>query len=79
MIKFLIREIMKVKNTEEKISINNENKNILCTRENGRKLKMFWRPKHFDTLPDLIQPLSQGVGEGEGSRINPLNASVALM
>ena len=31
---------MKAKNIEEKISINNE-KNILCTRENGSKLKMF--------------------------------------
>ena len=34
------REIMKVKNIVEKLSINNE-KNILCTRENGSKLKMF--------------------------------------
>ena len=39
-IKSLIREVMKVKKIEEKIYINNE-KNILCTRENGRKLKMF--------------------------------------
>ena len=62
-IKSLIREIMKAKNIEEKISINNE-KNILCTRENGSKLKMFWRVKLFDILPDLIQPLSLGVGDG---------------
>ena len=39
-IKSLIREITKVKNIEEKISINNE-KNMLCTRENGSKLQMF--------------------------------------
>ena len=39
-LKSLIREMMKVKNIEEKISINNE-KNILGTRENGNKLKMF--------------------------------------
>ena len=45
-IKSLIREITKVKNIEEKISINNE-KNMLCTRENGSKLQMFWRPKLF--------------------------------
>ena len=31
---------MKVKNIEEKISKNNQ-KNILCTRENGSKSKMF--------------------------------------
>ena len=31
---------MKVKDIEEKISINNE-KNILCTRENGSKWKCF--------------------------------------
>ena len=33
-IKSLIREITKVKNIEEKISLNNE-KNMLYTRENG--------------------------------------------
>ena len=30
-------------------------KTILCTSENGEngsKLKMFWRPKLFDILPD---------------------------
>ena len=54
---------MKGKNTEEKISINNE-KNILCTRANDSKLKMFWRPKCFDILPDLVQPLSRGMGLG---------------
>ena len=42
---------MKVKNTEEKISINNE-KNILCTRQNGSKMQMFGRSKLFDTLSD---------------------------
>ena len=40
-------------------------KNILCTRKNGSKLKMFWRQKLFDILPDLIQPLSQGREVGE--------------
>ena len=45
-IKYLISEITKVKNIEEKISINNE-KNMLCARENGSKLQMFWRPKLF--------------------------------
>ena len=39
-IKCLIREITKVKHREEKISINNEKK-MLCTKENGSKLKMF--------------------------------------
>ena len=39
-IKYLISEITKVKNIEEKISINNE-KNMLCARENGSKLQMF--------------------------------------
>ena len=38
--KFLIRKIMKGKNTEEKVSRNNE-KNILCTTANDSKLKMF--------------------------------------
>ena len=32
--------------------------------KNGSKLKMFRRLKLFDILPDLIQPLSQGVGGG---------------
>ena len=53
-IKSLVSEIMKVKNIEEKISINNE-KNHTSTSENGEngsKLKMFWRPKLFDILPD---------------------------
>ena len=45
---------------EEEVSINNE-KNILCTRENGSKLKMFWRPKLFDTLPESA---SEWVGGG---------------
>ena len=57
-IKSLIREITKVKNIEEKISLNNE-KNMLYTRKNGNKLKMFWRPKPFDILPDSA-PLSRG-------------------
>ena len=65
-IKFSITEIMKVKNIEEKHSINNE-KNILCTRENGSRLKMFSRPKHFDILPDLIHTLSRR-GGGEKKR-----------
>ena len=34
-IKSLIREAIKVKNIEEKISLNNEEKNMLFTRENG--------------------------------------------
>ena len=34
---------------EKKISINNE-KNTLCTKENDIKLKIFSRPKLFDTL-----------------------------
>ena len=45
-IKSLIWEITKVKNIEQKISLKNE-KNMLYTRENGNKLKMFWRPKLF--------------------------------
>ena len=56
--------LTRVKNIEEKISVNNEKKNILCTREKGSKLKMFWKPKLFDILPDLIHPLSRGVGGG---------------
>ena len=39
-IKFLIREIMKVKNMDEKISINNE-KNILCRRKMAASWKCF--------------------------------------
>ena len=38
-IKSLIQEITKVKNIEEKISLNNE-KNMLYTRENGNQLKI---------------------------------------
>ena len=38
--KFVVREIMKVKNIEKKNSINIK-KNILCTSENDSKLKMF--------------------------------------
>ena len=34
-VKSLIREITKVKSIEEKISLNNEKKNMLYTRENG--------------------------------------------
>ena len=40
MIKTITREIMRAKNIEEKTSINNE-KNVLCTGENGNKFKMF--------------------------------------
>ena len=40
MIKTITREIMRAKNIEEKTSINNE-KNVLCTGENGSKFKMF--------------------------------------
>ena len=45
---------------EEKISINN-GKNMLCTKENDSKLKMFWRPKRWDILPDSV--FDGGVGK----------------
>ena len=55
-LKSLIREITKVKNIEEKVSINNE-KNVVCTIEND--YLTFY----------LIQPLSgRRVGVGRGSR-----------
>ena len=51
-LKSLIREILKVKNIEEKVSINNR-KNIRCTKENDSTLKIFWKLKLSDTLSYL--------------------------
>ena len=55
-IKFLIREIMKVRGNIKHIGkkFNNHEKNLLRTRENSSSLKMFWKPKLFDILSDLI-------------------------
>ena len=53
-IKSLIREITKVKNIEEKFSLNNEKKEI------DNNLKMFWRPKVFDILSDSAFDLAVG-------------------
>ena len=64
-IKSLIREITKVKNIEEKISLNNEKK-MLYTRENGSKLEMFWRPNFFDILSDFILSSALELGGGRG-------------
>ena len=66
-LKSLIREITKVKNIEEKVSMNNEKKDIICTRENGNRLKMFGRPKLFDTLSDSASECVR-VGVDQGSR-----------
>ena len=46
-----LREITKVKNIEKKFQ-QTMIKNILCTREKGGRLKIFCRPKLFETLPD---------------------------
>ena len=51
-LKSLIREILKVKNIEEKVSINNR-KNIRCTKENDSTLKIFWKLKLSETLSYL--------------------------
>ena len=63
--KSLIRAITKVKNIEEKISLNNEKK-MLYTRENGSKLEMFWRPNFFDILSDFILSSALELGGGRG-------------
>ena len=57
----LIREIAKVKNVEEKVSINNK-KNKIFTSKNGSKLKMFWRLKLFDTLSDSVSDWGEDKG-----------------
>ena len=66
-IKFFIREIMKVKNIAEKIWINNEKKHTMYKKkwqqvENVSKIKTFW---HFTWFDSAFEP---GSG-GRGSRI----------
>ena len=38
-------------------------KEIICTRKNGSKLNMFWRPKLFD---NLLNPVFKWGGGGRG-------------
>ena len=54
---------MKVKNREEKISINNQNKHTMYKKK-WHQVENVLKTKAFDILPDLIQPLSRGVGGG---------------
>ena len=64
-LKSSITEITKIKNIEEKLLIDYD-KNTIWTGENGSKLKMFWQPKLFDTLPNLVFEWGGGGGGGGG-------------
>ena len=62
-LKSSITEITKIKNIEEKLLIDYD-KNTIWTGENGSKLKMFWQPKLFDTLPNLVFEWGGGLARG---------------
>ena len=47
---------MEVKNIEEKISIKNEKKHTMYKRK-LQQIENILKTKHFDILPNLIQPL----------------------